>query len=123
MNEQSSDRSESEMSDELVDQAIASIQGQAVPAGPPPMLVANTLSALDELERTPTTFPTLCFEDPNDEVCHHSRCPAVDGERGDPADPGDEIAVVGLCPGDQTGARSAFDVVHPTHETWRARTS
>jgi outer membrane lipoprotein-sorting protein len=61
MNEQSRDRSENEMSEELLEQALASIQRQAAPAGPPPRLVADTLAALQDFERPLPRFLPFVF--------------------------------------------------------------
>lgn len=58
MREQSTDESENEMSDALLQQAIASIQKQEVPAGPSPQLVAATLATLHISEQSLTrSFP------------------------------------------------------------------
>src|SRR6476660_1478715 len=46
MNRQSTDRLNREMPDDIVDQAIVSLQGESAPAGPPPQLIAATLHAL-----------------------------------------------------------------------------
>jgi len=48
MNQQSKERSENEMPDDLVERAVVSMQGETVPAGPPPPLIADTLRALHE---------------------------------------------------------------------------
>jgi outer membrane lipoprotein-sorting protein len=48
MNHQSTDLSENEMTDDILQRAIASIEEETVPAGPPPNLIAATLHALDE---------------------------------------------------------------------------
>jgi outer membrane lipoprotein-sorting protein len=50
MNSQSTDRLNREMPDDIVDQAIVSLQGEAIPAGPPPQLITATLHALHESE-------------------------------------------------------------------------
>ncbi len=42
MNEQSTDPSENKMSDDILQRAIASMEGETVPAGPPPELIAAT---------------------------------------------------------------------------------
>jgi outer membrane lipoprotein-sorting protein len=51
MNRQSTDPSENGMSDEILQRAIASMEDEAVPAGPPPKLVAATLQALQESDQ------------------------------------------------------------------------
>ncbi|HUE13658.1 MAG TPA: hypothetical protein VMR25_05805 [Planctomycetaceae bacterium] len=53
MNQQSTDLSQNEMTDDVLQRAIASIQEETVPAGPPPKLIAATLQALDESGRPP----------------------------------------------------------------------
>jgi outer membrane lipoprotein-sorting protein len=53
MSRQSTDRSENEMPDDALRRAIASIQGEAVPPGPPAELIATTLRVLRESENTP----------------------------------------------------------------------
>lgn len=52
MNQQSTDPSENGISDEILQRAIASMEDEAVPAGPPPKLVAATLQALHESDRS-----------------------------------------------------------------------
>jgi outer membrane lipoprotein-sorting protein len=48
MNQPSTDQSENEMPEDILERAIASIQGETVPTGPPPQLIAATLHALHE---------------------------------------------------------------------------
>lgn len=58
MNEPFNNESSDDMPGGLLDRAIESIQAQAIPAGPPPKLVADTLSALDELKQfSPAVLP------------------------------------------------------------------
>jgi outer membrane lipoprotein-sorting protein len=59
MNEQTADRPESELPDDILQQAIESIEKEAVPAGPPPELVSATLRALEgfaQPEQRPLPF-------------------------------------------------------------------
>jgi outer membrane lipoprotein-sorting protein len=51
MNRQSTDPSGNGISDEILQRAIASMEGETVPAGPPPTLVAATLQALHESDQ------------------------------------------------------------------------
>jgi outer membrane lipoprotein-sorting protein len=51
MNRQSTDSSGNGVSDEFLQRAIASIEDETVPAGPPPQLIAATLQALHESDR------------------------------------------------------------------------
>jgi len=53
MNQQSTDPSENEMSDDILQRAIASIEEETVPVGPPPKLIAATLHALQEPGQSP----------------------------------------------------------------------
>ena len=46
MNQQSANEFENEMPDHVLEQAMASIQGETIPLGPPPELVAATLRAI-----------------------------------------------------------------------------
>jgi outer membrane lipoprotein-sorting protein len=50
MNKQSTDPAENEMPDDILQRAIASIEGETVPSGPPPELIFATLHVLDESE-------------------------------------------------------------------------
>jgi outer membrane lipoprotein-sorting protein len=53
MNQQSTDPSENKVSDDILQRAIASIEEEAVPVGPPPKLIAATLHALHESGQPP----------------------------------------------------------------------
>ena len=54
MNEPANDK----LDDDVLERAVASIQTNTVPAGPPPKLVADTLSALDQLKQSsPDVLP------------------------------------------------------------------
>jgi outer membrane lipoprotein-sorting protein len=57
MNQQSTDPSENEMSDDILQRAIASIEEETVPVGPPPKLIAATLHALHEPGQPPPSQP------------------------------------------------------------------
>ena len=48
MNKQSTNPSDNEVSDDILRQAIASMEGEAIPAGPPPKLIAATRHSLHE---------------------------------------------------------------------------
>ncbi len=56
MNEQLSDDLEAEAPDQILQQAVAAIQAERVPVGPPPQLVATTLNALRESVLPHTRF-------------------------------------------------------------------
>lgn len=67
MNQQSADSFENEMTNDVLERAIASISREPVPAGPPPELVAATLRALDDqpvsdvVDRSPADLPRPPF--------------------------------------------------------------
>lgn len=48
MNTRSTDQSNQELPDDILAQAITSMQGETIPSGPPPQLIAATLRALRE---------------------------------------------------------------------------
>lgn len=59
MNEQSTDPSENDMPDDFLQRAIAAIEGETVPAGPPPQLIAATLHSLREPVRPGGRFSSF----------------------------------------------------------------
>ncbi len=59
MNEQLSDDLEAEAPDQILQQAVAAIQAERFPVGPPPQLVATTLNALREFCVAPYAFPAF----------------------------------------------------------------
>src|SRR5580698_2786004 len=52
MNQQPTNRSENPMPDDVLLRAIASLQREVVPPGPPPELIAATLHVLHEAEQS-----------------------------------------------------------------------
>jgi outer membrane lipoprotein-sorting protein len=51
MNQLSTSQSDNDMSDDVLQRAIASIQAETIPAGPPPQLIADTLHVLQKSEQ------------------------------------------------------------------------
>ena len=52
MNQQLTDQPENELPGDLVQQATESIEGEAVPPGPPPECVSTTIRTFDGLEKS-----------------------------------------------------------------------